>query len=150
MSHTTSRALVAAACALYVLLHLVTVTRSHIPWFDDTFFASIADSLLRTGEFRLAVSPLWLDQPVYLYGPIYFLLVAGAFATFGLGVLQNRLTGLLGAFALFVVAFRILRRVGVESWIAFAACVLIALDPIVLEHPTGRQDGICWRCCSSS
>ncbi len=36
---------VGRACALYVLLHLVTIGRSHIPWFDDTFFASIADTL---------------------------------------------------------------------------------------------------------
>lgn len=141
MSHTTSRALVAAACAVYVVLHLATVGRSHIPWFDDTFFASIADTLLRTGEFKLAVSPLWFDKPVYLYGPTYFVVVAGIFAKLGLGVLQYRLTSLLAAFALLVVVFRLLRRAGVEKRLALAACVLIALDPIFLEIlRVGRMD----------
>jgi hypothetical protein len=141
MSPTTSRALVAGACALYVLLHLVTVARSHIPWFDDTFFASIADTLRRTGEFRLTVSPLWFEKPVYLYGPTYFLLVSGVFTTLGFGVLQYRLTGLLGAFALLAVAFRILRRAGVERPVALAACALMALDPIFLEIlRVGRMD----------
>jgi 4-amino-4-deoxy-L-arabinose transferase-like glycosyltransferase len=141
MSHTTSRALVAAACALYVLLHLVTVARSHIPWFDDTFFASIADTLLRTGEFRLTVSPIWFDKPVYLYGPTYFVLVAGTFAKLGLGVLQYRLTGLIGAFALLGIAFRLLHREGVATRVALAACALMALDPIFLEFlRVGRMD----------
>ena len=104
-----------SAFVAYVLGHLVTVSRSHIPWFDDTFFASVADSLLRTGPFTLAVSPLWFPRPVFLYGPTYFLLVAGFFAKFGFGVLQYRLTGLIAAFALLAVAFRILRREGYSS-----------------------------------
>ena len=141
MSHTTTRALVGTACALYVLLHLVTIGRSHIPWFDDTFFASIADTLWRTGEFKLTVSPLWLEQPVYLYGPVYFLLVAGVFARLGFGVLQYRLVGLIGACALVAVAYRILRREGVERRFALAACALMALDPIFLEFlRIGRMD----------
>ena len=141
MSHTTTRALVGAACALYVLLHLVTIGRSHIPSFDDTFFASIADTLWRTGEFKLTVSPLWLEQPVYLYGPVYFLLVAGVFARLGFGVLQYRLVGLIGACALVAVAYRILRREGVEQRFALAACALMALDPIFLEFlRIGRMD----------
>ncbi len=141
MSRTTARALVAGAFALYVLLHLVTVARSHIPWFDDTFFASIGETLRRTGEFRLTVSPLWFPKPVYLYGPIYFLLVAGSFATLGFGVLQYRLTGLVAAFVLLAVAYRILQREGVERRIALGACVLMALDPILLEIlRIGRMD----------
>jgi len=141
MSPTTRRALVAAGFAGYVLLHLVIVARSHIPWFDDTFFASIADTLRRTGEFRLAVSPLWMAQPVYLYGPTYFVVVAGAFATLGRGVLAYRLTSLIAAFALLVVAVRLLRRRGVEKRFALAAGVLIALDPIFLEIlRVGRMD----------
>ena len=141
MSPTTRRALVVAGFAGYVLLHLVIVGRSHIPWFDDTFFASIADTLRRTGEFRLAVSPLWMAQPVYLYGPTYFVAVAGAFATFGLGVLAYRLTSLIAAFAVLVVAYRLLRRERIERPFALAACVLIALDPIFLEIlRVGRMD----------
>jgi 4-amino-4-deoxy-L-arabinose transferase-like glycosyltransferase len=141
MSRTPFRALVAGAFGLYALLHLVIIGRSHIPWFDDTFFASIADTLRRTGEFRLAVSPLWLDKPVYLYGPVYFLAVAASFASLGFGVLQYRLTGLVAALALLAVAYRILRREGIERGIALAVCVLMALDPILLEVlRIGRMD----------
>ena len=141
MSRAISRALVGGAFALYAVLHLVTVGRSHIPWFDDTFFASVADTLRKTGEFRLTVSPLWFPQPVYLYGPIYFLLVAGSFTTLGFGVLQYRLTGLIAAFVLLAVAYRILHREGVDRRIALSACVLMALDPILLEMlRIGRMD----------
>jgi len=130
-----------SAFVAYVLVHLVAVSRSHIPWFDDTFFASVSDSLARTGHFTLAVSPLWFPRPVFLYGPTYFLLVAGFFAKFGIGVLQYRLTGLIAAFALLVVAFRILQREGVKRPIALAACALMATDPILLEIlRVGRMD----------
>src|SRR4029077_3119763 len=99
------------------------------------------DTLWRTGEFKLTVSPLWLEQPVYLYGPVYFLLVAGAFARLGFGVLQCRLVGLSGACALVAVAYRILRREGVERRFALAACALMAMDPILLEFlRIGRMD----------
>jgi hypothetical protein len=139
MSRT--RSLVAGAFGLYALLHLVIIGRSHIPWFDDTFFASIADTLRRTGEFRLAVSPLWFGKPVYLYGPTYFLLVAGLFDTLGFGVLQYRLTGLVAALAVVLAAYRILRREGVGRGVAVAGCTLIALDPVLLEIlRVGRMD----------
>jgi 4-amino-4-deoxy-L-arabinose transferase-like glycosyltransferase len=141
MPANSSRALIAAASIVYVLLHVASISRSHIPWFDDTFFASIADTLHRTGKFTLSVSPLWLDEPVYLYGPTYFLIVAAVFASFGIGVLQYRITGVLAAVALIAVAYRILRRVGVERPIALAACALMALDPILLEFlRLGRMD----------
>jgi hypothetical protein len=141
MSRTHSRALVAGALGLYALLHLVIIGRSHIPWFDDTFFASVADTVRRSGEFRLAVSPLWFAKPVYLYGPVYFLLVAGVFDTLGFGVFQYRLTGLVAALAVVLAAYRILRREGVGRGVAVAGCTLIALDPILLEIVrVGRMD----------
>jgi len=84
--------------AAYVALHLATVMISRLPWFDDTFFASIADSVRRTGQFTLGVGPLWIDGPVYLYGPVYFLTLAGVFDVFGFGLTQTRVPGLLCGF----------------------------------------------------
>ena len=47
---------IAVGIIVYLLIQLVTLTRSPLPWFDDTFFASIAESLYRNGELKLSVT----------------------------------------------------------------------------------------------
>jgi 4-amino-4-deoxy-L-arabinose transferase-like glycosyltransferase len=127
----------------YVALHLATVTISRLPWFDDTFFASISDSVRRTGQFNLGVGPLWIDGPVYLYGPVYFLTLAGVFDVFGVGLAQTRLPGLLCGFGILAVGYLILRRVGVRAAVAGGACGLLAFDPTFHQSiHSGRTDSM--------
>ena len=141
LSKTRIAIVVTAACLVYVLIHFVTIVRSRQVWFDETFFASIAHSLSRTGEFDLAVSPLWLTSPVYLYGPVYFLIVGAIFELFGPGIVQNRLPGMLFAFALLPVVYLILRQERVRHSIAGFACILLALDPTFHQAMhSGRTD----------
>jgi Dolichyl-phosphate-mannose-protein mannosyltransferase len=130
-----------ALCLAYALIHIATIVRSRQVWFDETFFASVADSLVRTGQFDLAISPLWLPGPVYLYGPVHFLMVGSLFELFGIGIVQNRLPGLLFGFALLGVAYSILRYERVRSSIALFTCILLALDPTFHQAiHSGRMD----------
>lgn len=129
-----------ALAGLYVAFHLATLSTSRLPWFDDTFFSSVADSLLRTGEFELAASPLWIHQ-VYLYGPVYFLILGGVFEQLGLGLVQARLPGLLAGFGILAVGFGILRGARVPPGLAAATCGLLALDPTFHQNiHSGRMD----------
>lgn len=133
--------LVTAACLVYAVIHIATIVRSRQVWFDETFFASIAESLVRTGEFDLPISPLWLKTHVYLYGPVYFLIVGALFAQFGIGVVQNRLPGVVFGFALLGTAFLILRQERVRNSIALFTCALLALDPTFHQAiHSGRMD----------
>lgn len=130
-------------CVAYICMHIATVTRSRQAYFDDTFFASVGDTFVRTGELKLSVSPLWLDQPVYLYGPIYFLILGSVFEHFGMGIIQVRLPGLLFGFAVIAIAFAILRRERTNPTISIAACTLLALDPNFHQSiHSGRMDSI--------
>jgi hypothetical protein len=136
-------ALVAVLVAAYMAMHLATITISRLPWFDDTFFASIADAVRRTGRFTLEVSPLWLSQPVYLYGPVYFLTLAGVFEGLGFGLLQTRLPAVLCGFGIIAVGYLLLRRSRVRPQLAFATCAVLALDPTVHQSiHSGRTDSM--------
>jgi len=127
----------------YVAAHLATLTISRLPWFDDTFFASIADSVRRTGRFNLEVAPLWIGGPIYLYGPVYFLTLAGVYELFGVGLVQTRLPALLCGFGILVVGYLIQRRARVRAAAATTACALLAFDPTFHQSiHSGRTDSM--------
>jgi hypothetical protein len=129
------------AVAAYGALHVATIVRSRQVWFDETFFASVADSLRQAGELRLAVSPLWLGGPVYLYGPVYFWIIAPVFASWGIGPAQNRIPGLLFGFAVLALVFLILRQARVRRPLALGVTGLLALDPTFHQSiHSGRTD----------
>ena len=128
---------------LYLALHASTITTSRLPWFDDTFFASVADTLNRTGEYKLTAAPLWLDKPVYLYGPVYFVVLGNIFQQFGIGVTQTRVPGLLCGLGLVLVAYGILRRAQVRQPLAAITCAAMALDPTFHQNShSGRMDSM--------
>ena len=142
--------LVVGACA-WALWHVASLTRSPVPYFDDTFFASIGESFARTGELRLAVAPLWIPDPVYLYGPVYFVLQRLVFALAGCGIFQNRVLGLVGGGATIVLAFALVRAAGGRRGVALATCLLLALDPTLhLSMHGGRMDAVALACVLAS
>jgi Dolichyl-phosphate-mannose-protein mannosyltransferase len=135
--------LLAVAACSYVLLHVLTLTRSPVPYFDDSFFASVADTFTRTGELRLAAGPLWIDGPVYLYGPAYFLAQRVVFEHFGFGLLQSRILGLVFGIGVVMAVFASLRQAGLPRRVALWTCMLLALDPTLnLSLHSGRMDGM--------
>ncbi len=134
--------LVAFACG-WIVWQVATLTRSPVPYYDDTFFASVGDSLERAGELKLPVSPLHISGPVYLYGPVYFAVQAFVFRHLGFGIFQNRILALLFGLGIVVVAFASLRQAGVRRDIALPACIALALDPTLhLSMHGGRMDTV--------
>lgn len=114
---------------IYIVVHVMTLTRSPLPWFDETFYASIADSLVSIGEFKLAVAPLIADGPIYSYGPFYFLVTGFFIHFFSLDILPFRLVGLLFGFGILIVSYLILRHNKTAPAITVLTCILLALDP---------------------
>lgn len=131
------------AVCLYATFHLLMLSRSPIPYFDDTFFASISHTFTQTGEMRLSVSPLWMSGPVYLYGPIYFYAQRLVYEVLGFGILQSRILGLGFGIGVIFVVYAIFRQAGLSKTLGFWATVLLALDPtMVLSMHSGRMDGM--------
>lgn len=126
---------------VYVTVHLLTLGRSPLPWFDDTFFASITDSVVRNGELKLLVSPLWFDKPVYIYGPAYFGLTSLIARVAPFDILAFRLPSLLFGLVLVIAVGLILRTRRVPPAIALWTAVLLALDPTFYKSShSGRMD----------
>lgn len=143
MPGTYATVLFAMIASSYLAVHVATLTRIPVPQFDDTFFASLADSYWRTGDLRSSISPLWIDKPVYLYGPIYFLMVRFVFEHFGFGLFQSRIVPLLFGLAILPVVFATLRRSNVPRTLALCACILLALDPTFnYSLHSGRMDNV--------
>jgi|GEM_PF-1136425 len=134
---------IAVGIIVYLLIQLVTLTRSPLPWFDDTFFASIAESLYRNGELKLSVSPLWFDKPVYIYGPAYFVLTGAALQWFGMDVFAFRLPNLLFSVGILFLVFLLLRQRKISLLVVVPVCALLALDPIFYRGShIGRMDSM--------
>jgi len=129
--------------AAYLALHFLTLARSPLPWFDDTFFASVTDSVVRTGELKLLVAPLWFDKPVYIYGPAYFAVTSSLARLLPFDVFTFRLPCLLFALGIVVLVGLILRSRKVARETVILTCVLLALDPTFYKSShSGRMDSM--------
>src|SRR5262245_36672117 len=127
----------------YLALHFLTLARSPLPWFDDTFYASITDSVVRTGELKLRVGPLWFDKPVYIYGPAYFAVTGVLARLSSFDVFTFRLPCLVFALGIIVLVRLILRSRKVARETVILTCVLLALDPTFYKSShSGRMDSM--------
>jgi hypothetical protein len=135
-------ALVVLASA-YLLVQFATLGRSPIPWFDETFNASITDSLIESNELRLRVSPLWFDKPVYIYGPAYFAVTSLTARIGNHEMFFYRIPGLMFALGVIALVWLILRKGGVAAPVATVLCVVLALDPTFYKGShAGRMDSM--------
>jgi len=128
MSSRPSSFIIAAVLSIYVLLHLVTLTRTPLAWRDEDFFASMTDSLSRQGTLHVLAEPITYPEPLLLYGPVYFLLSVPFERAFGVTQLMSRLPGLIFGLGVLGVIFAILRFRGVDRVISLLAISLFALD----------------------
>lgn len=121
-----------------------------MPWFDETYFASMALHFSDTGEFTAPVCPLmdYYYPQSKAYGPAYFLVLAGVIKVFGFGMFQIRLPSLLMGFAFILVAYRMLKENGSPEWLKNSFFLLLLLDPIFLQNiHSGRMDAMALFCC---
>jgi len=102
---------------LLALIHLICLDRYPLPWFDETFFASLTHEMLSTGKLYPAVSPM-LYFPLkdcYIYGPVYFSVLAFFQKIIGLGPLATRLPGFISGFLVLWVLYRLFREIHPEK-----------------------------------
>ncbi|MFL5730658.1 MAG: ArnT family glycosyltransferase [Cytophagaceae bacterium] len=127
--------------AAYLLLHLITLSYNPLPWFDETYFASICQSFMEKGSFVPQVA--WHareGKEALTYGPVYFLLTGLSVKFFGLGIFQFRIVNFLCGLGCIWICFKILQKkeLGISA-LLFLAC--FALDPFFnLSMHEGRMD----------
>jgi 4-amino-4-deoxy-L-arabinose transferase-like glycosyltransferase len=127
--------------ASYLCWHIFTLSYNPLPWFDDTYFASISLNLMEHGNFVPQISYHALDGwEALIYGPVYFFLTGISMKTFGLGILQFRIVNLIFGFMSIWICLKITGVNGISRSAILFICVF-ALDPFfTLSMHEGRMD----------
>ena len=131
---------------MYVIVHVLTLTRSPLLWLDE---ATLNDPALRCvvdGRMRSSVfSDIDTFQRAYYWQPpVQPYLSAGMYSLFGFGVWQTRILPLLFGAASVVVFALILLRMRLHESAVWIATAVLAFDPLyTYVMRSGRMDAIC-------
>lgn len=137
------RVILAIGAIVLFCYHWIALQFSPLPWFDETYFASMTLRFMETGEFKPAISPL-MDHyypQAKAYGPLYFVLMSAVFKLAGFGIVQMRLPALVFGFLFVWVIGRLLGEAGFSRRSRVLFSVLVLFDPIFLQNiHSGRMD----------
>jgi 4-amino-4-deoxy-L-arabinose transferase-like glycosyltransferase len=116
-----------------------------IPWFDETFFASIAHHLWQYNTLVPEIAATAMNQkPIFIYGPLYFKLTALSFEWFGFGIWQFRMVAMLFGLGTIAIILRIKNQVLNEKQFVkkdMLWALLLLTDPFLnLSMHEGRMD----------
>lgn len=128
--------------AFTIFWHFWSLTYSPLPWFDETFFASITHSLINGKGMHLAVCPIQTNgDPVLIYGPVYFIITGLITKTLGFSLYTFRLANLLGAIISVFLFFKITKKQGWKKTTMYLMTILLTFDVIFVQNAhSGRMD----------
>ena len=127
---------------LILLWHISTLAYNPLPWFDETFFASIAKSLAEGRGFFLDICPIQTGgREVLSYGPVYFSLTALSFNLFGITAFSFRIVAFLFTALTIVAADLILKKINISLLLRRVIIILLMFDNIIrISSHSGRMD----------
>lgn len=126
----------------YVAYHLLTLKLFPLPWFDETYFCSVSESLMDHGNFiPKVVEHARAGKEALTYGPVYFTLTGLSIKTFGVGAFQFRIVECFFGLLCFVIFFRINSFLKIPRIYIVPITALFMLDPFFnLGMHSGRMD----------
>lgn len=128
---------------MIIAYHLFTLEIQPLPWFDEVYFASIADNLINNGSFVPEIaSSARNGRPALTYGPVYFFLTGLSMKFFGFGIGQFRIIALLSGLLCVRLTYSIVKsQVSSESWKYKILIISLLTDPFFsLAFHQGRMD----------
>ena len=128
-----------------ILANLSILARAPIPWIDEVYLVSVANSIAHNNEGveRLSPRPEWVDDYEKVYGPVFFQVESVFIKHFGLSPLTGRATAFAGAILLAAAAAWLVRIVGGSPEWATIAFALFTLTPeFSLVARNARMDSI--------
>lgn len=126
---------------VYLSIHLATLSISPLPWFDETYMASIANEFIETGQLFPRVAQVRQFDQELIYGPVYFAITGIFIKLFGLNAFAFRLTTLIAGFLVIWRSSQLLKLLKAsKKWqILFILC--LSLDPFLNRSMhEGRMD----------
>lgn len=127
---------------LAAIWHFWSLPYSPLPWFDETFFASVTHSYINDDGFDLKVCPLQTNgKPVLIYGPIYFMITGFFTKLLGFDVFSFRLANLIGAIITILIFFKIANRLNWKKKSIYLFTIILTFDVIFIQNAhSGRMD----------
>ncbi|HEY1910577.1 MAG TPA: glycosyltransferase family 39 protein [Vicinamibacterales bacterium] len=128
-----------------ILANLSILSRAPIPWIDEVYLASVANSIAHDSEGveRLSPRPEWVDGYEKVYGPVFFQVESVFIKHFGLSPFTGRATAWLGAILLAAAAAYLVGIVGASpEWPAIAFALFTLTPEFSLVARNGRMDSI--------
>ncbi len=128
------------AIMLYITFHLLTLTVSPLPWLDETFMASITDSLISENTYKVKYAAFTQQSEFLLYGPVYFQLQKGILKLIGFGIFQFRLLNFVcGLFSVFFI-YKLVKSQLSKPTVLFIILAIL-LEPVFARNlHSGRMD----------
>jgi 4-amino-4-deoxy-L-arabinose transferase-like glycosyltransferase len=125
---------------LLFIYHLATLNISPIPWFDETFLASLTASFNETKKLNLGIAPFAYKGEVLIYGPVYFWITSFTTRILGFDIFSFRLPGLVFGILCLLVYYKVL-RIYLTRGLALVVVAAFALDPLLSTHMhSGRME----------
>lgn len=125
-----NRDLVKPIIYIILLFHLLTLSVSPMPWFDEVCFVDISYSLSQGNGFKLEIAPfLEHSENIVHYGPVFFSIQAAFIKLLGLNVWTARIPGFVFAVLSCVVLIRLFEKTQVK--LGHAGLLLLILFPTV-------------------
>jgi 4-amino-4-deoxy-L-arabinose transferase-like glycosyltransferase len=128
--------------AIWLTAHLYTLTLFPLPWFDETYMASIAKDFAENGTFRhLIAAAAHQQEEQFIYGPFYFLVVSLVIKTVGFSIFSYRLVAFIAGIGVIAIFLYLLKHLKKQPTWQLLAVVVISLDPFFWRcMHEGRMD----------
>lgn len=131
---------------IWVLYHIYTIRFSPLPWWDEVFFADIADSINETGKMylRLSLYQIHREYEFLLYGPVFFYIQASLIKLFGLSSEVIRMVNLTSGFAIVFLFLWVSGKFKLDRLLRIVVAILITTDTLFQSNMNGgRYDLFC-------
>ncbi|MBR4924259.1 MAG: glycosyltransferase family 39 protein [Prevotella sp.] len=113
--------------AFLILWGLYTLQYTPVPWVDEVYFASVTQSLTEGSGLTL---PIGLNENVYHYGPVYFLLTGLSVLIGGLNPISIRFVGFVFSIVSAILFYMIIKEKGVGMRISLVITLLLSFDQL--------------------
>ncbi|MBX2844410.1 MAG: glycosyltransferase family 39 protein [Flammeovirgaceae bacterium] len=123
-------------------VHIYTLNLYPLPWFDETYMASIAKEFYETGKFTKRIAYHAHEQKEeFIYGPFYFLISSLVFKVFGFGMTQFRSIAFISGILVQISAIVFLKKFVKQKSTILLMSIFFMLDPFYFRcMHEGRMD----------
>jgi 4-amino-4-deoxy-L-arabinose transferase-like glycosyltransferase len=142
---TVLRRLAWAAGIICLLANLAIISRAPIPWLDEVYLVSVANSVAHQNRpfERLTPRPEWVDGYEKIYGPVFFHAEAAFIRLLGLSPLSGRVVCWIGAVLTAIAAAWLVGVAGGSvQWAALAFALIVLTPEFSVIARNGRMDSL--------